>query len=393
MRHRLLTGMLLVLCAEPARAAPAIVPLDGVAGSAGVSARAMAADGTVVGGNALGGDATAWLAGPGGYTPQLLPRTPGLDDAFANAVNASGRIAGYQVDVDGVPTATVWDRTGGPYSASLLPTPVGAIGASAFAINTAGQVAGFCVTADGRTFGVVWEPELGGGYVAGLLPAPAGGAPYTVATAINDTGLIAGYGAVGGNSVPVVWDAGGGHAVFVVKSAVASAINNNGIGAGVDVSSSNSSPLVIAPFEGDYYGGALPDSGLGGNGASNWVNDQDVLVGYAVDLATRDVSGKEAALWAPTDVYWDYLNLDAWFRQQDPDAGARWTLRDANFITDAGLIVGDGTYDPDGAGPLPAYERSFVFDASTAVPEPIALSWFVVAGALLVRRRRHDAWF
>jgi hypothetical protein len=389
-------GPLVAFCATGALAAgPTILPLDGVPGSSGVSARAMAADGTVVGGNALGGQATVWTRGTGGYTPQILPLMGGEDDGFANAVNSGGAVAGYQIDTAGNPTATVWRRGGasGAYAASALPTPSGAVFASAYAINASGQVAGFGVTATGSTFGVVWQP-LPAGYVAEPLDAPAGMNNSYVATGINDRGVVAGYGEVtDAPYVPVVWDGGRGKGVIVVQGAVAAAINNNGVGAGADIrTGADVRPLVIAPYEGDYYGATLPVSDQAGDGASNHVNDNDVLVGYAVDL-TDNVAGHAAALWNPTDTYWDYLNLQTWFGRENPAEGAKWILRDANFISDSGLIVGDGMYDPDGTGPLPAYDRSFVLDVSSvAAPEPAAMGGMgVVAAGLLGRRRRRAA--
>jgi hypothetical protein len=385
------TGPLVALCAPCAlAAAPTIFPLDGVPGANGVSARAMAADGTVVGGNSSGGQATVWTKGPTGYTPQLLPLMAGQDDGFANWVNLSGTIAGYQVDTAGNPTATVWQRGGasGAYAASALPMPGGAVGASAYSINASGQVAGFGMTATGSTFGVVWQPQPGG-YVAQVLDAPVGMNGSTVAAAINDHGVVAGYGEVtNAPYVPAVWEGGRGQGVVVVKGAVATAINNNGVGAGVDMSSGDVLPMVIAPYEGDYYGASLPIAGVGGHGASNYVNNNDVLVGNAVDPSDA-ATGHVAALWNPTDTYWDYVNLQTWLTGKSPTLGQRWTLRDSNFISDSGWVVGDGEYNPYAPFVDAGYERSFVMDVSSiAAPEPVAMAWVGVLGTVLLGRRR-----
>jgi hypothetical protein len=384
-------GSLVTLCAPCAlAAAPTIYPLDGVPGSRGVSARAMAADGTVVGGNSVGGQATVWTKGSSGYAPQLLPLLAGQDDGFANAVNSGGTIAGYQVDQAGNPTATVWQRGGasGAYAASALPVPSGAVGASAYAINASGQVAGFGVTATGSTFGVVWQP-LPAGYVAQPLDAPAAMNTSYVATAINDRGVVAGYGEVADAPyVPAVWEGGRGKGVIVVQGAVATAINNNGVGAGVDTSSGDVLPMAIAPYEGDYYGATLPINGVGGYGASNHVNNNDVLVGNAVD-PTDTTTGHVAALWNPTDTYWDYVNLQTWLTGKSPTLGQRWTLRDANFISDSGWVVGDGVYNAYAPFVDAGYERSFVMDVSSiAAPEPGARAWVGVVGIGLLGRRR-----
>lgn len=367
-----------------------IVPLDAVAGSMGVSARGMAADGTVVGGNGVGGGATVWTKGAGGaYSPQLLPLAAGQDDGFANAVNAAGVIAGYQFDATGNPTATIWQRSGSAYGVTALPTPAGAVGASAYAINAAGEVAGFGQTATGDTFGVVWRPAVGGGYSTVSLARPAGVSGEVAATGINDHGLVVGYGLVpDGTYVPVAWEAGGAaRVVNVVLSAVATSVNNNGVGAGVDISGDDPQPLVVVPFEGEYYGGTLPVAGFNGRGASNHANDDDVLVGYAVE-ESDSVTGHVAALWKPTDTYWDYVNLNEWLLGQTPVFGPRWTLRDANFITGTNLVVGDGIYDFDGLGPRAGIDRAFVLDVSAVVPEPAGVGAVGFMAAVVTARRQ-----
>jgi hypothetical protein len=69
----------------------------------------------------------------------------------------------------------------------------------------------------------------------------------------------------------------------------------------------------------------------------------------------------------------------------DPAGG--WTLSEARTISDTNFVAGVGLFDPDGGGPVTAYHRFFVLDASAAIPEPTSLALLVVSGLTLVRRR------
>jgi hypothetical protein len=388
-------ALVFVLAVYRAGATPLIVPLDAVPGANGVSARAMDASGRIVGGDSIDGGATVWLPMPGGsYAAQRLPLLPGAADGFANAVNAAGTIAGYHVDAADNPTAVVWQpSTGGTYTPQALPTPFGAAGASAYSVNASGQVAGFAVRADQVTFAVVWSPGATG-YTASALPAPVN-THDDVATAINDGGDVTGYVNLTnvGGPLSVAWTplAGGGytgHSVFTVGGAVVTSINNNRVGAGTDIGGSRAMPLVMVEFEGDFYASTLPVPIGSSGGGSDTANNADVLVGYADDPEGA-APGHLAAIWLPNDTFWDYANLDSWLKQMDPTAADHWLLREANFITDSNLVIGDGSYDPDGAGgPQPAYDRSFVLDVSALVPEPGVAGLALPAIALLRRRRR-----
>jgi hypothetical protein len=69
------------------------------------------------------------------------------------------------------------------------------------------------------------------------------------------------------------------------------------------------------------------------------------------------------------------------------DPGSGWVnLSDAIGISDTNWVTGYGSFDPDGAGPLSAYTRMFLLDASALVPEPGSLSLLAVAGLALLRR-------
>lgn len=161
-------------------------------------------------------------------------------------------------------------------------------------------------------------------------------------------------------------------------------MNDYGTGAGVH---DGDQPLVSVYFEGEFFGINLPMPFGSTDGASNGVNNADYLVGYAKDSDTS-TAGPEAAIWLPTDNFWDFLNLDRWLNETNPALGEQWTLTDAISISDTWLVAGNGLYDVDGTGPGSAVERGFVLDVSSLVPEPAgATTTAMLAATQLLRRR------
>ena len=51
-------------------------------------------------------------------------------------------------------------------------------------------------------------------------------------------------------------------------------------------------------------------------------------------------------------------------------------------------VQGSMEFDPDGDGPLAAYDRAFLLNVSSIVPEPACLSLLFAAGLTLCRHRR-----
>jgi hypothetical protein len=110
------------------------------------------------------------------------------------------------------------------------------------------------------------------------------------------------------------------------------------------------------------------------------VNDADTVVGYAMkyDISGRFL-GNRAVMWASDGVAVDLNTLI------DPDS--RWTLTKACAISEYNFwIGGEGLYDPDGTGPLDAYDRLWLMQ----VPEP-ATGMSVTLGAVALLRRKRRA--
>ena len=69
------------------------------------------------------------------------------------------------------------------------------------------------------------------------------------------------------------------------------------------------------------------------------------------------------------------------------DPGSGWVnLYEARGISDTNWVTGLGTFDP-GNG-QPAYDRMFLLDISSAVPEPASLSILALVVPALLRRRK-----
>ena len=325
-----------------------------------------------------------WRLSGSSYVREALPLPPGNSYGAANSIGPSGAIAGYLQPPDqSTATATLWTAPpGGAYAATPLPTPIGSTLTGAYSINATDSVGGFRETASGNTNGVVWDPVIGSAYTAMVLPSLSGWVD-SAATTINDNGDLAGYSfaALGGPRGAVWEKTPSGYVARDVISAaddvVITGMNNFGTGAAV-VNGDEAGVMVF--YEGDYYVGELNVPFGSSDSAANAVNNNDVIVGYVQDPTTLQ-GGNEAALWMPGDDEWELINLDDWLNRTAPPSLASWILMEAFGVTDNGLVVGLGVRG--------GVERGFVLDVSSLVPEPTSATLALLAGPmLLVRRRR-----
>ena len=86
--------------------------------------------------------------------------------------------------------------------------------------------------------------------------------------------------------------------------------------------------------------------------------------------------GYHAVLWELDGIAVDLNDL------VDPNSG--WTLTNAMYISETGWTIGNGYYDPDGAGGFDPYARLYLLQ----IPEPGTLSLLGLGGLALVRRRK-----
>ncbi|MGB7160303.1 MAG: hypothetical protein WBD40_19705, partial [Tepidisphaeraceae bacterium] len=102
------------------------------------------------------------LVAHGQLVRELAP-AGGASQSYGQSVNASGVVVGYSREAF-VDVPTVWRPTPGGYVAELLPLPAGEPTGGANAIGTGGAIAGYTQPEDGSTAtAAVWTPS-GGGY-------------------------------------------------------------------------------------------------------------------------------------------------------------------------------------------------------------------------------------
>lgn len=369
-----------------------VVPLLPVNGSDTSTAQSIDSNGVVVGFSSGANDRPTVWRPLNAYAPEALPAIDGGASGAANSIGSGGAIAGYWQPADlSTATAVVWTPSTASYSVTSLPSVTGAALTNAYAVNGGGSVAGYAADVNGNTAPVVWTPGSTG-YTATVLP-PLSGQTQGAATALDQSGNVAGYTLGNAGLQAAVWTLSGGtytqHVVIANDTAEVTSMSADGTGAGVYA---GNQPLVMVNFQGDYYAINLDFPFGATDGASDAVNNSDVIVGYVKDPTTTKL-GKQAAIWLPTDTDWQYLNLDQWLEQTDPLLASHWTLQEATAINDNGLVAGYGLFDPDGAGPLPATQEGFLLDASSLVPEPgCATLAGLVCLPLLMRRNKTKSY-
>jgi probable HAF family extracellular repeat protein len=219
---------------------------------------------------------------------------------------------------------------------------------------------------------------------------------------INDAGTAVGYAAkyVVGTDLgdrAARWDASGTAATELDNlgtdgnartGSQAYAINASGTTVGYATKYENYTSLGNRAVRWNASGTAATELGNLGTDGSGFtqnyayaINAAGRIVGYAEKYAGGMDQGQRAVLWNPDGAAID-LNT-----QIDPASG--WTLTEAEGISDTNWVTGLGNFDPDGAGPLESYQRAFLLNVSSVVPEPALAGLLAGALALLMLRRRN----
>ena len=351
-------GLTLLSSDATLHAAPiTVVDLGGLGGSESVAYR-INANGMIVGWSQLASGATRGFYTDGnGVLTQL--NVPGNSDTFARAINDSGTIAGVAY-IGGQSHGILWNGSTitdfGPNSGLT-------------AINASGQVTG------GNGSGHAFISSNGATTDLGALS----GGGWTAAYGINDSGMVAGYGDVGGSTFRAfVGSAQTGLTQLGTLGgwdSWATGINNKGQVIGhAEVASGYSHAFVTGA------GKALVDLGtLGGpnvNSIANGINSLGAIVGssYLTNGAQHGFVFSGGQM----------LDLNSFLT---PNSG--WVLNQAFGIDNFGNVVGTGTFNGKAHAflldPLP-----LAGPAASSIPEPGTFALIGIAGLAFraFRRRR-----
>lgn len=298
---------------------------------------AMGADGTAVGfsqifddlGTTLGTRGVFWAAGGTAVTALSLASS---DNDFgqeqARVISPSGLIAGDgTLYVEGVAKGTRgirWsaDRTTATTLQAVNTNAAGSGVVETKGINDAGTIAANSRKYNGNTDlglrAVRYEADSSTPVELGVIGTNAAGANAdTTAIAIDRFGNIAGLsqayaGEVTKGTRPVLWRTG------------------------------STAPVQLAMSGFDSAGAA--------RGNMSAMNNKGFIAGTLGTYTAANVSiGRRAVIWGFDG---ELYNLNLLIPQN-----SGWTLTVATDISDSGWVGGYGSYDPDGAGPMAAYER------------------------------------
>jgi probable HAF family extracellular repeat protein len=264
-------------------------------------------------------------------------------------------------------------------------------------VNNAGQVAGTSDTADVWFHAFLYTGTPGSGGVMHDLGSLDGS--HSVGLAVNDAGQVAGYGYVpsGIHAFLYTGTPGAGGVMHDLGTLGGSysfgvAVNDAGQIAGSSEITGNTANHAFLYTGIPGAGGQMIDLGTLGGTHSNAaaINDGGQVVGDS--NITGDTAGHAFLYTGTPGAGGQMIDLDTWLDANNPTEGAKWTLFNAQGLSNTGWITGAGTYDPDGPGGIDGATRTYLLDASSlVVPEPSSFVLLALAAPALLRGRRSCA--
>lgn len=348
---------------------------------------------------------------PAGHLTDLGKIGDQIISSSGYAINSSGAVGGFaRKYVSGVDKGSFpvrWDSSG-------LATELGTLGLDANGLayglvrdlNDSGAAVGWSQRFLAGVFkgdrAVRWDASSNAAVELGNLGTDASGSTgfLSAAGAINNAGIAVGFSqkyvnssARGGRAVR--WDASG--------TAITELDNLGTDGSGftqtiaVDI---NDAGFIIGTAS-KYVSGAsrgnravrwgpsgtavteLANLGTLSNGVAQTrayaINSSNWIAGNADKITAGIPLGQRAVVWNPSGTI---IQLDTLL---NPASGWEYLER-AYDITDDNWVTGSGRFDPDGAGPLAAYDRYFLMQ----VPDPASIGtlFFIFTAAASIRPRR-----
>jgi hypothetical protein len=369
------------------------------------------------GGADLGQRAVRWDASGTAATELDNLGTDNAGSTFsgAYALNAFGAAVGYAEKYLGIadlgPRAVRWDAAG------TAATELGNLGTDingnsnsfAYSINSAGTIVGSANKYTNFTNlgprAVRWDPS---GVVTelGNIGTADNGFTNSQGLSVNATGAAVGYAQKYNAGINVGyrgvrWDASGmatelgnlGTDLNGKTTSYAYMLNSAGTAVGYAdkyVGTTVAANRDIGPraVRWDASGAAATELGNLGTDTTG-VTSSDALAINTAGIAVGDAQkytaggtlvGQRGVLWNADAIAIDLNTLI------DPASG--WTLTEADAISDTNWVTGIGSFDPDGpAGPLAAYDRAFLLDVSSILPEPVSIGIICGASTFLILRR------
>jgi probable HAF family extracellular repeat protein len=335
--------------------------------------------------------------GTTGSLIQVVGSTNPNEETLANGINSRGQVVGYRSSTSG-DRAFLWSpNIPNGTSGSVVPlgsVPGAEVGSWAQGINDFGQVTGGGLTVPHTDLAFLWTPSIPNGSTGSMQSL---GVPQfdsmSIGEAINGFGQVAGHGL----SRSFVWtptSANGTNGTMTVlpplgedyQTTFASDINDAGQVVGTSPRSGGRgraflwTPSLPNGTAGSMTELGIPPAGATGS-AARGINDLGVVVGSADTI--EDTFGMR---WSADEGMVDLNTLI------DPNVAAFWELGSARDINDAGQIIGNGSYDPDGPGGAAPQERAYLL--TPLVPEPAtAVAMLVVVACTGWRPRARRGRF
>jgi hypothetical protein len=333
-----------------------------------------------VGDRCLGACAVRWDAS-GTIATELGNIGSPTNGLYALAVNEAGTAVGFANTVSLGSRAVRWDASGAATELGTLGTDAsGASSARAYTVNDAGMTVGYSqkFLGDGSVGrrAVRWDAFGTAATELGVLNTDTNGYAVSEAYAANNAGDVVGYAYkyVGDSAMgyrAARWDASGTVATELGNLGIAAngytlseayAINNVGTAVGWANKYVNGNTRGVCAVRWDASGTVTE---LGNLGVSRFgsvsaracaLNDAGAAVGYSTKFVGGASQGNHAVIWLPDTSTIDLNDLGV----VAVPAGGTWTLTTAKAISADGFVAGEGTFDPDGDGPLPSYTRLWV---------------------------------